>query len=141
MNAEALIERLPHACHLFSLRDGVGGYKGGADGICALSVPKTRETALRAYQEKLSSLKFLDPACGSGNFLTETYVSLRRLENRVLSELHHGQVAFADESISPIKVSIHQFYGIEINDFAVTVAKTACGSPRARCSRRPRMWC
>ena len=99
--------------------------KAELDGICALSVPRTRETALRAYQEKLASLKFLDPACGSGNFLTETYVSLRRLENRVLSELHHGQVAFADESISPIKVSIHQFYGIEINDFAVTVAKTA----------------
>ena len=66
-----------------------------------------------------------DPACGSGNFLTETYVCLRRLENEVLSELHKGQVMFADEATSPIQVSISQFYGIEINDFAVTVAKTA----------------
>ena len=99
--------------------------KAELDSICALTVPKTRENALRAYQDKLASLKFLDPACGSGNFLTETYVSIRRLENIALSELHHGQIAFAEESISPIKVSIHQFYGIEINDFAVTVAKTA----------------
>ena len=66
-----------------------------------------------------------DPACGSGNFLTETYVCLRRLENEVLLELHKGQVMFANEETSPIQVSISQFYGIEINDFAVTVAKTA----------------
>lgn len=66
---------------------------------------------------------FIDPACGSGNFLTETYLSLRRLENRVISELHQGQIVF--DLGSPIQVSISQFYGIEINDFAVTVAKTA----------------
>ncbi len=66
-----------------------------------------------------------DPACGSGNFLTETYVCLRRLENEVLTELHKGQVMIASEETSPIQVSISQFYGIEINDFAVTVAKTA----------------
>ena len=70
-------------------------------------------------------MRFFDPACGSGNFLTETYVSIRRLENLVLLELNQGQISFADESISPIRVSIAQFYGIEINDFAVTVAKTA----------------
>lgn len=84
---------------------------------------KTR--TLKAYQQKLASMTFLDPACGSGNFLTETYVSLRRLENEVLMELHSGQVMFASEETSPIQVSISQFYGIEINDFAVTVAKTA----------------
>lgn len=66
-----------------------------------------------------------DPACGSGNFLTETYISLRRLENEVLRILSHGQISFGDEGLSPIQVSIGQFYGIEINDFAVTVAKTA----------------
>lgn len=66
-----------------------------------------------------------DPACGSGNFLTETYISLRRLENEVLRILSHGQISFGDEDLSPIQVSIDQFYGIEINDFAVTVAKTA----------------
>ena len=91
--------------------------------IKAVAVARTREARLRAFQNKLAGLKFLDPACGSGNFLTETYLSLRRLENRVISELHQGQIVF--DLGSPIQVSISQFYGIEINDFAVTVAKTA----------------
>lgn len=91
--------------------------------IRAIPVARTREARLRAFQNKLAGLKFLDPACGSGNFLTETYLSLRRLENRVISELHQGQIVF--DLGSPIQVSISQFYGIEINDFAVTVAKTA----------------
>jgi len=86
-----------------------------------------RRNNLRRYQDKLASLTFFDPACGSGNFLTETYLSLRRLENKVISELSHGQtsVSFDDLDISPIKVSLDQFYGIEINDFAVAVAGTA----------------
>ena len=94
------------------------------DEILEEKVEKTRMRRLDAYQDKLASLTFLDPACGSGNFLTETYLSLRRLENEVIRERYHGQYqmgAFLD----PIKVSIHQFYGIEINDFAVTVATTA----------------
>ena len=87
---------------------------------------KQRTAQLNAYQEKLASLRFLDPACGSGNFLTETYISLRRLENRVITALNEGQAVLGfDEQMSPIKVNIHQFYGIEINDFAVTVATTA----------------
>ena len=77
------------------------------------------------FQNKLSKLKFLDPACGSGNFLTETYLSLRKMENKALEKLHKGQIQFGDSTFNPIKVSISQFYGIEINDFAVTVAKTA----------------
>lgn len=88
-------------------------------------VPKTRNRLLKEFQHKLAGLTFLDPACGSGNFLTETYLSLRRLENSVLSLLHDGQAAFGDSNINPIEISISQFYGIEINDFAVTVAKTA----------------
>lgn len=91
--------------------------------IKSVTVTKPREAKLRAFQNKLASLKFLDPACGSGNFLTETYLSLRRLENKVISELHQGQIVF--DLGNPIQVSISQFYGIEINDFAVTVAKTA----------------
>ena len=87
-------------------------------------VIKTREKRLLAFQEKIASLKFLDPACGSGNFLTETYLSLRKLENEVLSILYGGQIMIG-VVIDPIKVSIGQFYGIEINDFAATVAKTA----------------
>ncbi len=78
---------------------------------------------LNAFQEKLASIKFLDPACGSGNFLTETYISLRRLENEVICERNQGQTMM--EEFSPIQISIGQFYGIEINDFAVKVAKTA----------------
>lgn len=77
------------------------------------------------FQEKISKLKFLDPACGSGNFLTETFLSLRKLENKALEKLYRGQIQFGDSTNNPIKVSIKQFYGIEINDFAVTVAKTA----------------
>ena len=99
--------------------------KGELDEICANPVERTRTAKLRVFQRKLASLTFLDPACGSGNFLTETYLSLRRLENKVLVELSHGQVTMYSASESPIQVSISQFYGIEINDFAVTVAKTA----------------
>ena len=95
------------------------------DEILEEKVEKTRLRRLDAYQEKLASLTFLDPACGSGNFLTETYLSLRRLENEVIRERYHGQSFLGFEETSPVKVSIHQFYGIEINDFAVTVATTA----------------
>ncbi len=95
------------------------------DDIRQLTTIKTRERRLEAFQDKLASLKFLDPACGSGNFLTETYLSLRKLENEVLSLLLGGQIALGFGELNPIKVSIGQFYGIEINDFAATVAKTA----------------
>jgi len=91
--------------------------------IKGIGVLKTRNAKLRELQLKLSKLTFFDPACGSGNFLTETYLSIRRLENAILSLLHEGQMILDVDN--PIKVSIGQFYGIEINDFAVTVAKTA----------------
>lgn len=91
--------------------------------IKSISVKRNRDTKLRSFQARLASLTFLDPACGSGNFLTETYLSLRRLENEVLSLLYEGQIVM--DMNDPIQVSISQFYGIEINDFAVTVAKTA----------------
>ena len=94
------------------------------DTILEEKVERLRKKKLVAYQDKLASLTFLDPACGSGNFLTETYLSLRRLENEAIREQYHGQTMMG-EFINPIKVSIQQFYGIEINDFAVTVATTA----------------
>ena len=94
------------------------------EGIVEIAQPKLQRQKLEAFQEKLASLKFFDPACGSGNFLTETYISLRRLENKVISQLSKGQVVLG-EVANPVKVSIHQFYGIEINDFACVVAKTA----------------
>ena len=110
------------------------GLKEELEEIRAITVAKTKKTKLEDFQNKLASLHFLDPACGSGNFLTESYIALRKIENEILMmkmELEKGQVAgqimLGDlEGISnPIKVSIGQFYGIEINDFAVTVAKTA----------------
>ena len=84
----------------------------------------TTKRDLLTLQDKLASLTFFDPACGSGNFLTETYISLRRLENKIIARLQGGQ-AVIGEFVNPIKVDIHQFYGIEINDFAVSVATTA----------------
>lgn len=84
----------------------------------------TKKKKLEVLQNKIASLKFLDPAAGSGNFLTETYISLRRLENEILKEFFEGQIVMGQD-YTPIKVSISQFYGIEINDFAVSVARTA----------------
>ena len=92
--------------------------------IREIKVKKTRNERLRAFQDKLASLRFLDPACGSGNFLTETYLSLRRIENEIISLINEGSMVLGGLD-NPIKISISQFYGIEINDFAVTVAKTA----------------
>lgn len=114
----------------------LNGLKAELEEIKAIPVERTREARLAAYQSKLASLTFLDPACGSGNFLTESYISLRRLENQVIEERiildkgRHGyqvagQVAWGEGALNPVQVSIHQFYGIEINDFAATVAKTA----------------
>lgn len=91
--------------------------------IKAIKVQKTLKDRAEAFREKLSKLTFFDPACGSGNFLTETYISLRRLENEALDIINRGQILLGYDGL--IKVSIGQFYGIEINDFAVTVAKTA----------------
>ena len=85
---------------------------------------RNRKKNLLAFQNKLAALKIFDPACGSGNFLTESYLSLRRLENKILKELFGGQIQLG-ELVNPIKVSIGQFFGIEINDFAVAVAQTA----------------
>ncbi len=96
------------------------------DTIAAIAVKKTREAKLADFQKKLAGLTFLDPACGSGNFLTETYLSLRRLENKAVMLRLGDQIILGDSAdFNPIQVSIGQFYGIEINDFAVTVAKTA----------------
>jgi hypothetical protein len=87
-------------------------------------VVKTRKERAFAFQDKISKLKFFDPACGSGNFLTESYTCLRRLENEALWVIYGGD-RIMGEMVNPIKVSIDQFYGIEINDFACSVAQTA----------------
>ena len=93
------------------------------ESIQKITQKKNRDLKLLEFQEKLGKLTFLDPACGSGNFLTEAFLSLRRLENKVISSLFNGDIVLGFDEF--IKVKISQFYGIEINDFAVTVAKTA----------------
>lgn len=98
--------------------------KAELESILAEPVQRTRKRKLEVYQDKLASLELLDPAAGSGNFCTESYLSLRRLENRVILEMTGGQIVIG-LAHNPIKVSIAQFHGIEINDFAVTVARTA----------------
>ncbi len=99
---------------------GTAGTKGTG------TVAREAQARLRAFQDKLAGLSFLDPACGSGNFLTETYLSLRKLENEAIAALI-GPQSLLDLEGNPVavKVKISQFHGIEINDFAVSVAKTA----------------
>ncbi len=91
--------------------------------IKAEKVVRTKKARAAEFQDKLASLKFLDPACGSGNFLTESYTCLRRLENEALKILYEDRVIGG--LTDPVKVSIYQFYGIEINDFACSVSQAA----------------
>ena len=112
--------------------------------ICAEegTTPRKRENALRRFHEKICSLTFFDPACGSGNFLTETYICLRKLEDTVLNELRKGQtgLSLGDEEEAGKRVSLNQFYGIEINDFAVTVAETALWISRLKANGETSMF-
>lgn len=96
--------------------------KRDAKGGGRLGLRRSDQQALQRFQDKLAALCFLDPACGSGNFLTESFLALRRLENKVLLLLKSSNDLFIEDRV---KVSIEQFYGIEINDFAVSVAKAA----------------
>lgn len=106
------------------------------------ATPRKKKAALANFHKKLCSLKFLDPACGSGNFLTETYLCLRKLEDAVLRELWKGQTAmgFGDEAVTGARVNLSQFYGIEINDFAVAVAKTALWISRLKANGETSMF-
>ena len=96
---------------------------------------RKRMNRLRKLHKEICTLTFFDPACGSGNFLTETYLSLHKLEDDILYILNKGQTEiiydFDDaygETVTANgteRVTLSQFYGIEVNDFAVRVAKTA----------------
>ncbi|WP_461752547.1 DNA methyltransferase [Methanocorpusculum sp.] len=101
----------------------LNGIKEEFERIKNVSNPKERNNQLDIFQRKISKLKFFDPACGSGNFLTETYLSLRKIENEIIKQKFKGQMVFDVDGV--IQISIGQFYGIELNDYAVTVAKTA----------------
>ena len=110
------------------------GFRAEFNNAVKIKVKKTRKEALLKLQDKLASQTFLDPACGSGNFLTETYLSLRRLENEIMELVLNGERMLGGD-LSPIKVSIEQFHGFEINDFAVTVAKAALWIAEAQMMR------
>ena len=102
-----------------------------------LSVIK-RRNKYKKFHEKLCSLVFFDPACGSGNFLTETYICLKRLEYAVLKEYKSKQMSVFDSSVEgevELRVKLDQFYGIEINDFAVSVAETALWISRLKANQ------
>lgn len=102
-----------------------------------LSVIK-RRNKYRRFHEKLCSLVFFDPACGSGNFLTETFICLKRLEYAVLKEYKSKQMSLFDSSVEgevELRIKLDQFYGIEINDFAVSVAETALWISRLKANR------
>ncbi|WP_314611424.1 DNA methyltransferase [uncultured Granulicatella sp.] len=100
------------------------GLKEELNEIRQIKQPATLKNRAQQFQEKLSRLVFFDPACGSGNFLTETYLSLRRLENEAI-KLYVGDTVLLDVGYDLVKVKISQLYGIEINDFAVSVANAA----------------
>jgi len=86
-------------------------------------VRKNKLAKLKEFQNKLASLTFLDPACGSGNFLTETFLSVRGLENEVIREMYKIDQNLFDEN--PVKVRIENFFGIEIHAYAVAVSQVA----------------
>ena len=100
------------------------GLKEELNEIRQIKQPATLKNRAQQFQEKLSRLVFFDPACGSGNFLTATYLSLRRLENEAI-KLYVGDTVLLDVGYDLVKVKISQLYGIEINDFAVSVANAA----------------
>lgn len=104
--------------------------------------PRRKKNALARFHKKLCALTFFDPACGSGNFLTETYICLRKLEDNVLHELRKGQISIGlgDEDVIRDRVSLSQFYGIEINDFAVTVAEAALWISRLKANSETAMF-
>lgn len=92
-----------------------------------------RRARLEAFQDKLASLRFLDPACGSGNFLIVAYREIRRLEHRVIRQLYgrRGEEMDGREEMNAIritgasKVDVHQFYGIEKSGFSRDIAEVS----------------
>lgn len=103
--------------------------------------PRQKDNRYKKLHQKICNLTFFDPACGSGNFLTETYLCLRKLEDQILSEIRVKAFKKSDNSYEYMpgqielttvgaedtgeRISLTQFHGIEINDFAVSVAETA----------------
>lgn len=104
------------------------GLKAEFDEACAKPVAGgARTRALKDLHKKIGSISILDPAAGSGNFLTESYLCLRQLENRILFELQGDQASFSfeDSGDRDVLVNLKNFHGIELEDFACCVARTA----------------
>ena len=83
----------------------------------------SRKKELEKFHNKIANLKFLDPACGAGNFLIVTYKEIRKLEIAILNELDIKDKVLDITSL--VKVDVNQFYGIEINKFSSKIAETA----------------
>ncbi|MBQ1299430.1 MAG: class I SAM-dependent DNA methyltransferase, partial [Aeriscardovia sp.] len=94
-----------------------------------------RQEKLKGFHDKLSRLQFFDPACGSGNFLTETYMELRALEDEVIDLENNIHDLDTD-----VKVSLSQFHGIELNPYAAMVAKTALQIAREQALEKSYQW-
>ena len=97
---------------------------------CLTAGPRKKYDELRKFQDKLANLKFLDPACGCGNFLVITYRELRRLEHKVVAQLaknadQQDMLATHGEGVGTLKVNVDQMYGIEIEEFPSLIAQTA----------------
>lgn len=84
---------------------------------------RNRVKNLERFQDRLSKLKFLDPACGAGNFLIITYKEIRKLEMKVIDEYSHANQVLDISSL--LKVNVDQFYGIELNKFSAKIAEIA----------------
>lgn len=92
-----------------------------------LSMKKGKKSALQAFQSRLGSLGFLDPACGCGNFLVVSYREVKELELKVVLALRAEEPArtLALDVKLLSKVRIDQFYGIEIEEFPVEIARVS----------------
>ena len=87
-----------------------------------------RRAELKAFHERLGKMKFFDPACGCGNFLIIAYRELRDLEIELLRELHRGRSGEVQQVLDTAvlsRVTVDQFYGIELGEFAARIAETA----------------
>jgi hypothetical protein len=91
-----------------------------------LQMKRKKLEKLKEFHEKLANLKFLDPACGSGNFLIVAYREIRRLEHEVIQKIRSIEFGSAESLLQvsdEIKVEVSQFYGIEIQPYAVSIAR------------------
>ena len=89
---------------------------------------QARQKNLQDFQNKLADMTFFDPACGCGNFLVIAYRELRKLEIKVLKLIYRKGIGGEQTELDArqfSKIDVHQFYGIEINDFAVHIARSA----------------